>query len=105
MNHSEFIDAYRAGRITVQFDAKASARFLSARLMLPLFMLPVVGIGVALALIGWLWTGLAVIAIGIIAPRLIKRGASHFLLTQMLDDAVLYDEVMRAGIMHIQPQS
>ena len=101
MTHSEFISAYRAGRITVEFDAKRAARLLSARLLLPLMTLPVLGIGVGLALSGWQWTGLSVIALGIIVPRLIKRAAPHFLLTQMLDDERQYDEIRKAGVLQI----
>lgn len=100
LSHSEFIAAYRDGTIIVNFDPKAAARFLSGRLLLPLFMMPVLGCGVALALVGWIWTGLAVIALGIIVPRLIKRGAPHFLLQQSLSDAYLYEELLQNGVMH-----
>ncbi|MGA0024514.1 MAG: hypothetical protein ACO3F9_07690 [Burkholderiales bacterium] len=103
--HGEFVAAYRAGTISVNFDPGAAARFLSARLLLPLFMLPVLGIGVALALTGWIWTGLAVIALGIIVPRLIKRGAPHFLLQQALGDEDLYRDVLRAGVMQVVPRA
>ena len=97
--HAEFITAYAQGEVTVNFDPKAAAKFLSARLLLPLFMMPVLGSGVALALVGWVWSGLAVIALGIIVPRLIKRGAPHFLLQQSLGDANLYQELLRNGVM------
>lgn len=100
-SHAEFIAAYRDGSVTVNFDPKAAARFLSGRLLLPLFMMPVLGIGVALALTGWIWTGLLVIALGIIVPRLIKRGAPHFLMQQVLDDGNLYQELLRDGVMQL----
>lgn len=105
MTHREFVTAHQCGRIRVTFDASGAARLLSARLLLPLLMLPVLGLGVGLALIGWLWSGLAVIAVGIIVPRLIKRSAPHFLLTQVLEDARLYDEVCQSGVMQIAQQS
>lgn len=101
MNHTEFVTEYRSGRIEVTFDAPGAARLLSARLLLPLMMLPVLGVGVGLALIGWLWSGLTVIALGIVVPRLIKRSAPHFLLTQALDDPEAYAAVLQAGVMHI----
>jgi hypothetical protein len=82
-------------------DPQGAARFLSARLWLPLFMMPVLGIGVALALVGWIFTGLGVIALGIIVPRLIKRSAPHFLLTQALENPAVYDEVTRAGLLRV----
>ncbi|MEQ1773647.1 MAG: hypothetical protein ABL891_07670 [Burkholderiales bacterium] len=101
MTHTEFVTAYREGRITVEFDPAPAGKFLSARLLLPLMILPVLGAGVGLALMGWLWSGLLVIALGFVAPRLIKRSAPHFLLTQMLGDANLYADVQRAGIMRL----
>ncbi len=101
MTHGEFTAAYTRGEIRVEIDPKAAARYLSARLLLPFVMMPVLGIGVALALTGWIFTGLAVIAAGIIAPRLIKRRAPRFILTQALQDAALYDEVTRAGLMRV----
>ena len=45
--------------------------------------------------------GLAIIAIGIIAPRLIKRSAPHFLLTQSLQDPKVYEDVTRANILRV----
>lgn len=101
LSHPELITAYRNGTVIVHFDPQAAARFLSERLLLPLFMMPVLGIGVALALTGWVWTGLLVIALGIIVPRLIKRGAPHFLLQQVLRDASLYQELLRNGVMQL----
>lgn len=101
LTHREFVQAYGEGRIIVNFDPQAAAKFLSARLLLPLFMLPVLGIGVGLALSGWIWTGLLVIALGIVVPRLIKRGAPSFLMQQMLGDEGLYREALHAGIMQV----
>lgn len=101
LSHRDFVTAFHADAITVTFDPKGAARFVSARLLLPLFMMPVVGIGVALALTGWIWTGFAVMALGIIVPRLIKRGAPRFLMHQMMEDEGLYREVQHAGIMRI----
>jgi hypothetical protein len=101
MSHDEFIAAYRDGSVIINFDPKAAAKFLSGRLLLPLFMMPVLGIGVALALTGWVWTGLLVIALGIIVPRLIKRGAPRFLIQQALTDESVYQDLLRAGIMQV----
>lgn len=101
LSHHDFVTAFHSDTITVTFDPKGAARFVSARLLLPLFMMPVVGIGVALALTGWIWTGFAVMALGIIVPRLIKRGAPRFLMHQMMDDESLYRDVLHAGIMRV----
>jgi hypothetical protein len=101
MTHSEFVAAYARGEIKVEIDPRAAERFLSARLLLPFVMMPVIGAGVALALIGWIYTGLAVIALGLIAPRLIKRSAPRFLLTNALKDGKLYDEIVRSNIFRV----
>jgi hypothetical protein len=105
MTHAEFITAYARGEVRVEIDAKAAARFLSARLLLPFLMMPVLGIGVALALTGWFYTGLSVIAVAIVMPRLIKRGASRFLLQHAIEDASAYDALTRANVMRVAPST
>jgi hypothetical protein len=101
MTHAEFLRAYTAGKIKVDVEPVAAARYLSARLLLPFVMLPVLGCGVALALTGWVWTGLTIIAIGALAPRLIKRSAPHFALTQALQDERVYYELTQSNILRI----
>ena len=103
MTHGEFTAAYARGEIKVEVDPQVAAQFVSARLLLPFVMMPVLGFGVALALIGWFFTGLGIIALGIIAPRLIKRSAPHFILTQALRDPKVYDEVTRGGMLRVTP--
>jgi len=105
MTHTEFVAAYARGEIKVEIDPKAAARHLSARLLLPFVMMPVVGIGIALALIGSFFLGLAIIALGIIIPQLIKRSAPHFLLTQALEDAGVYEEATRSQLLRVTPVS
>jgi hypothetical protein len=99
VTHPEFVDAYRNGRVRIEIELPTAARYLSARLLLPFVTLPVLGCGVALALTGWVWSGLAVLAAGIVIPRLIKRSAPQFLLTQALEDERVYEDVTRAGIL------
>jgi hypothetical protein len=105
MTHSEFVAAYARGEIRIEIDRKGAARHLSARLLLPFVMMPVVGVGVAFALIGWFFLGLAIIALGIIVPQLIKRSAPQFLLTQALEDAAVYEEVTQSGLLNVTPAS
>ena len=103
ITHAEFVAAYARGEIKIEIDPQGAARHLSARLLLPFVMMPVVGLGVALALIGWIFSGFTIIALGIIAPQLIKRSAPHFLLTQTLENAAVYEEVTRSGVLRITP--
>jgi hypothetical protein len=89
----------------VNIDRAAAARYVSARLLLPLVMLPVLGIGTALALIGWLWTGLILIAAGTIMPVLIKRSAPHFVITQALQERDFYEDVVGSKLLEIADSS
>jgi hypothetical protein len=101
VTHSEFTAAYTRGEIKVEFDPRGAARFISARLLLPLVMMPILGVGVAVALVGWFFTGLAIIALGIVVPQLIKRSAPHFLLQQALNDPAVYEELAGANILRV----
>jgi len=103
MTHAEFVSGYRDGRLRVAIEPVAAGKYVSARLLLPLFVLPVLGCGVGLALIGWIGSGLAVLAVGILVPRLIKRSAPRFILTQAIEDERIYCEATAAGILRIEP--
>ena len=101
MTHDEFVAAYTNGAVRVTIDPVAAAKYVSARLLLPFVMMPVIGIGIALVLVGWLVTGFLVIGLGMIVPRLIKRSAPNFVLMQSLQDETVYNEVRAAGILQI----
>lgn len=103
MTHAEFQKAYAEGAIRVEIDSAGAARYVSARLLLPFVTMPVIGAGVALALVGWLWSGLGIVALGIVTPRLIKRSAPHFVMTQALEDERIYGEVMQRKILRVLP--
>jgi hypothetical protein len=103
MSHAEFVAAWQEGRIAVAIDAAAAAAFLSARLLLPFVGIAIIGAGIALVLWGWIWSGLALGAVGILAPRLIKRGARQFLLNQIATDADLDSAGVAAGVITIVP--
>lgn len=101
MTHAEFVSAYRSGELRVTIDPAAAARHMSGRLLLPFVMLPVLGFGVAIALTGWVWTGLALIGAGTLAPIVIKRSAPHFIVTHALQDPAFYDEMAASGLLEI----
>lgn len=103
MNHREFVAAYGRGEIRVEVDPKGAARFLSERMLLPFVTMPVLGLGVALALIGWIFTGLGILALGIVVPRLIKRSAPHFVFQSALEDGRAYAELTRTEVLRVTP--
>ena len=103
MTHPEFVEAWQAGRVTIAVDPAAAAAFVSARLLLPFAAVAVIGLGIALVFWGWTLTGIAVGTAGILVPRLIKRGARNFLLSQVGTDAELFEAGVRAGVIRILP--
>jgi len=103
VTHAEFVAAWREGRIAVAIDPAEAARFVSARLLLPFVGIAVVGLGIALVLSGWLWTGIGIGAIGILAPRMIKRGARGFLLSRIATDPELFTAGVAAGVIEVVP--
>lgn len=102
MGHGEFVAAYRSGAIRVDVDPGAAARFVSARLLLPFVMLPVLGLGTALALWGSVWMGLAIIGLATLLPMIVKRSAPHFVITHALEDPAFYADAKSAGVLHIE---
>ena len=102
MTHGAFVAAYRDGSIRVNVDRAAAGAFVNRRLLLPLVRLPVLGFGVALALIGWIWTGLIIIAVATIAPILIKRSAPQFVISQALEDEHFYNDAASARVIELE---
>ena len=102
VTHEDFVAAYQAGRLRVRIDRDAAARFVSGRAMLPLVMLPILGLGVALALVGYLIAGISVFVLALILRFVVKRGSDGFLLWRALRDAEFYQQVRAAGVLGIE---
>jgi len=101
MTHEEFVAAYRQGRLRVQIDREAAARFVAGRAMLPLVLLPILGLGVALAMVGYVWSGVAVFLVALLIRFLVKRSSEGFLLWRALRDAEFYRQVLAARVLKI----
>ena len=102
MTHDEFRAAYQRGRVRVRVNQKPAERLLSAKLLLPLFALPLLGAGVGLVLIGWWIVGLLVFLAGYAGQRLVKRSAPHFVLTQALQHEAWYQEALATGAIQLE---
>ena len=102
MTHEEFVAAYHAGRIRVTVNRDAAARLVSGRSMLPLVLLPVLGLGVALALVGHFIIG-AVIFLAALGVRfLVRRSSGGYLVWRALQDAEFYREMLAAQVLAIE---
>ncbi len=102
MTHAEFVAGCRAGTLAPRIDPALAARYISARLMLPLVRLPVLGIGVAMALLGWIFSGLALIAIGALLPKLVARSAPQFVIDEALASEARFEEFLASGLLQLE---
>jgi hypothetical protein len=97
--HEDFVRAHGEGRLQVSVDRAAAARLVSARLMLPFVLLPLLGLAVALALVGYLIGGAAVF-LAVLALRFaVRASAPGFVLSRALRDAAFYDEMVARRIL------
>jgi hypothetical protein len=103
MTHAEFVAAWREGHLRVEVDRKAAAPAVSARLMLPFVLLPVMGVGVALALIGRYFIGTAVFLAAFGLRFAVRRSAAGFVLQRALEDERVYAEAIASGLIKIGP--
>jgi len=99
MTHAEFVAAYQSGRLTVQIDPKASARIVSGQMMLPLFLLPLFGGAVAIALLGYFFAGAALFLAAFAFRFFVRRTAPGFVLKRSLEDPRFYEHAVAAGIL------
>ena len=95
--------AYREGAIRVSVERAAAARLLSARLMLPLVLLPFLGLGVALALSGYVFTGIAVFVATIALRYAIRSTSQNFVLNRALEDPAFYGEAVHNNVLRVSP--
>jgi hypothetical protein len=102
LTHEEFVAAYTTGRIRVTIDRAAAARFVSGRAMLPLVLLPILGLGVALALVGYAVSGIAVFLGALVVRYVVRRSSNGFLLWRALQDAEFYRQVRAAEVLRIE---
>lgn len=102
MTHPEFVAAYEAGRIRVSVDRDAAARFVAGRAMLPLVLLPVLGLGVALAIVGYFITGAVIFVAALLLRTLVRRSSHGFLMWRALNHADFYRQVTAAQVLRIE---
>lgn len=101
MTHTEFLESYSKGTLRVHIDRSAAARFVSGRLLLPFVLLPVLGVAVAAALIGHLWSGVSIFLAALALRFLVRSSSPGFVLSRALQDASFYDEMRSRQILRV----
>jgi hypothetical protein len=99
VTHAEFVAAYREGCLQVQVDRAGAARQMSARLMLPFVLLPLLGLAVALALVGHYVAGALLFAAALCLRYAVRRTAPGFVLQRALADERFYAEAIASGLL------
>jgi len=99
MTHAEFVAAYQSGRLSVQIDPKAAAKLVSGQMMLPIFLLPVFGLAVGIALVGYFFSGAALFLAAFAFRFFVRRSAPGFVLKRSLEDPRFYEHAVVTGIL------
>lgn len=102
MTHTEFVAAYQAGRVKVTIDRNSAKRFVSGRGLLPFVLLPVLGISVAIALIGHFIVGAIVFLLALGLRWLVRASAQGFVLQRALRDERFFLDAVSARVMHVE---
>lgn len=98
MTHAEFIASYRAGRIRADIDPRAAGQMIAARMLLPWFLLPLLGCAVALALLGQLLAGSILLVVTWSLRRLVLASAPGYVAQRILVDQAFYELALHRGV-------
>ncbi len=91
-----------AGRIRVIVNPEKAQKYIKHRLFIVGIALPLLGIGAALAISGYVWAGLPMVVFGALLPRVVKAHAPKILLHLAQQDAKTYQEAIDFEIMKVR---
>lgn len=100
--YEEFREGLAAGRFRVVVDPKLARRYVSQRLLLVVLVMPVIGLGIALALLGARWSGALLVAGGVLFHRVVMWQAPHILLHMASRDPKVYAHATQQGLMEVR---
>ncbi len=99
---AEFRAGLPQGRFRVIVNPERAQKYIKHRLFIVGIALPLLGIGAALALSGYVWAGLPMVAIGFLLPRVVKAHAPKILLHLAQHDAKTYREAIDFEILEVR---
>jgi hypothetical protein len=105
VSHGEFVAAYQAGRLRVRVDRAAAARFIAGLSLLPLVLLPLLGIAVAVAIMGYFIAGALIFVAALGLRFLVRRSSDGFVVWRALQDAEFYQAAVAAQVLAIEDAS
>jgi hypothetical protein len=100
--HAEFRAGLPVGRFRVIVNPERAQKYVKHRLFVIGIALPLLGIGAALALSGYVWAGLPMVLLGALLPRVVKAHAPKILLHLAQQDAKTYQEAIDFEILEVR---
>ena len=100
--YEEFRAGLPAGRFHVVVNPKLARRYVSQRLLLIVFVTPLIGVGLALALTGRTWAGAALVGLGVLLNRAVSWQAPKILLHLALRNRAVYEQATQNGLMEVR---
>jgi hypothetical protein len=100
--HAEFRTGLPAGHFRVIVNPERARKFVRHRLLIFPIALSVAGVGVALALMGHPAWGLGLVALAVVANRLVSMQAAKILLFLASHDEGVYFQAMEFEILEVR---
>jgi hypothetical protein len=100
--HDEFRNGVAAGRWRIVVNPALARRYVVRRTRVDLLAVAVIGAGAVTALSGHAWTGLLMVAVGVVANRLVRYQAAKIVLQLATRDAAVYADVTTQGVMEVR---
>lgn len=102
VTHAEFRAGLPAGRFRLIVNPERAQKYVKHRLFVVGISLPLLGIGTALALSGYLWLGIPMMIVGALLHRVVKAHAARILVHLALDDPKTYLEAIEYEILEVR---
>jgi hypothetical protein len=102
VSHEEFRKGIQIGRYRVIVNPALAPKYVQHRLMMKILILPVLGIGIAVGLSGYVWVGLFLVVVGILVPRLIRKKAPELLLHLAMQNQDVYREAIEYEVLEVR---
>ncbi len=102
VSHAEFCRGLPAGRYRLIVNPERAKKYIRHRLLIVAITMPLAGLGAALALSGYPWAGLALVAAGVLLHRLVTAQAPRILLHLATRDARTYHEALDYEILEVR---
>ena len=102
VSHADFRAGLPQGHFRVIVDRKKARGWVRQRLWLLPIVMAMIGAGLALALGGATWPGVALVVAGVGLNRLVAWNAGKILLHLALRDPAVYDAATGGGVMEVR---